>query len=149
MRSFGSVFAGIVANFLAVPIDAVMHAQGIFPPEGQEMSEGLFGLAHAMILGGGGLFLSSGGAVAMWKVGPAWYPLALIAICLPASWAGARLFMSRRVGVGARLPARPLLRSPSEVAGILDRPARDAGPLWSGRPALRAVKPAASGAARD
>ena len=128
MRSIGSVFAGIVANFLAVPIDAVMHAQGIFPPEGQEMSDGLFALAfayraalavlggyvtarlapqnpmkHAMILGGIGLFLSSAGAVAMWKVGPAWYPLALIAICLPASWAGARLFMSRRVGVGARV----------------------------------------------
>src|SRR5262245_9547939 len=126
MKSIGAVFAGIVANFLAVPIDAVMHAQGIFPPDGQDMSDGLFGLAfayraalavlggyvtarlapqnpmkHAMILAGIGLLLSSAGAAAMWSVGHVWYPLALIAICVPASWAGARLCLRRRVGVKA------------------------------------------------
>lgn len=126
-KSVGSVFAGIVANFLAVPIDAVMHAQGIFPPEGQDMADGLFALAfayrtvlavlggyvtarlapqdpmkHAMILGGIGLLLSSAGAAAMWKAGHVWYPLALIAICVPASWAGARLHINRQSGAKAQ-----------------------------------------------
>jgi hypothetical protein len=117
MQSAGAVFAGVAANFLAVPIDAVFHSTGIFPPMGESMSDKLFGLAfsyrfllavlggyatakvapsepmkHALVLGGVGVVLSSAGAMAMWDFGPNWYPLSLIAISLPCSWAGARLY---------------------------------------------------------
>ncbi|MBI5495752.1 MAG: hypothetical protein HY904_12075 [Deltaproteobacteria bacterium] len=116
LRSVGAVVAGVGANFLAVVLDGIMHASGVFPPLGQDMGDGLFALAlayrtvcavgggwvtarlapfspvkHALILGGVGMLLSSLGAAAQWNLGHHWYPLSLIAICLPASWAGATL----------------------------------------------------------
>lgn len=115
-KSIGAVLAGIAANFLAVPVDAVLHATGVFPPVGQDTPDGLLALAfsyrlaaavlggwttarlapsspmkHAWVLGGLGVLLSSLGAVGAWNYGHHWYPLSLIAICLPATWAGARL----------------------------------------------------------
>ena len=117
-RSVGAVAAGIAANFLAVPVDLALHGAGIYPPAGQDMSDGLFALAfayrlafavlggnvtarlapsapmrHAWILGGIGVVLSALGAAASWRLGHVWYPLALVVICLPASWAGARLHL--------------------------------------------------------
>jgi hypothetical protein len=116
LKSVGAVFAGICANFLAVPVDAIFHAAGVFPAPGQGMSDALFGLAfayrsalavlggwvtarlapsspmaHALGLGGVGLLLSTAGTVAQWNLGHHWYPISLIFICLPASWLGARL----------------------------------------------------------
>ena len=115
-KSVGAVVAGIAANFLAVPIDAAMHAARVLPPPGQDTPDGLlavaFGyrallavlgglvtarlapqkpMAHALVLAGIGVVLSSAGAAAFWKVGHHWYPLALIALCVPASWLGAKL----------------------------------------------------------
>jgi hypothetical protein len=123
-RSIGAVLAGLVAIFvLHLGTDAIMHAAGVFPPWGQPMSDGLFGLAtayriawsivgcyltarlapnhplrHALILGALGVLLSTAGAAAAWNsgLGPHWYPLALIAISLPCGWVGGRL--------GARAP---------------------------------------------
>lgn len=117
-RSVGAVAAGIATNFLAVPVDLVLHGLGVFPPAGQDMSDGLYALAlayrvalavlgglvtarlapsspmrHALVLGGVGVVLSSLGAAANWQLGHVWYPLALVVICLPASWAGARLHL--------------------------------------------------------
>lgn len=116
LKRIGAVFAGIVANFLAVPVDLAMHASGVFPPLGEDMSDGLFVVAfayrlalavlggfvtarlapsaplkHVWVLAGLGLVLSSLGAATQWHLGHHWYPLALILICLPASWAGFRL----------------------------------------------------------
>jgi hypothetical protein len=116
LRSVGAVFSGICANFLAVPVDAILHATGVFPAPGQDMSDTLFGLAfayrsifavlggwitarlapsspraHAMALGGLGLLLSTAGTIAQWNLGHHWYPISLIVLCLPASWFGARL----------------------------------------------------------
>lgn len=51
---------------------------------------------HALILGGIGVLLSSVGAALMWKAGHHWYPLALVAISLPASWWGARIAKLRQ-----------------------------------------------------
>ena len=41
-RSVGAVAAGIATNFLAVPVDLVLHGLGVFPPVGQDMSDGLY-----------------------------------------------------------------------------------------------------------
>lgn len=118
LRSIGAVFAGLFFIFLTSSVvDAVMHATGIFPPvDAPPMSNGLFALAfayrtlfdlagcaltaklapsrplfHAMILGGIGTVLSIAGAIAMWNVGPHWYPVLLAASALPCAYAGARL----------------------------------------------------------
>ena len=116
-RSIGAVFAGIVANVaIALALDALFHAMGVFPRLGEEMSEALFLLAlsyrllaavaggyltallaprnpmkHALILGSIGVLMSTAGTVAMWDKGHHWYPLALVVISLPLSWLGAKL----------------------------------------------------------
>ncbi|MFO0601147.1 MAG: hypothetical protein U0228_37910 [Myxococcaceae bacterium] len=114
LKSVGAVLAGVAANFLAVPLDAVLHATGVYPPPGAETDahlalafayRALFAVlggavttrlapssprAHAVALGAVGLVLSSAGAAAQWGLGHHWYPLSLIALCLPASLAGAR-----------------------------------------------------------
>jgi hypothetical protein len=120
-RSAGAVFAGLVVNFLAVPLDALLHAVGLFPALGQPMSDGLLALAfsyrlvlavasgaatarltpsrpraHALVLGGLGVVLSTLGFVAMRDFGHAWYPLSLIVIALPSAAGGARLVEPRR-----------------------------------------------------
>ncbi len=52
-------------------------------------------MLHAMILGIVGLVASLVGAIVTWNKGPAfgphWYPLALIVLALPQSWAGGKL----------------------------------------------------------
>jgi hypothetical protein len=114
LKSAAAVAAGIGANFLAVPVDAALHAAKVFPPVGEDMSDGLFALAfayraafavlggwvaarlapsaplkHAWTLAGIGLVLSSLGAATQWNLGHHWYPLALIGICIPATLTGA------------------------------------------------------------
>ena len=102
----GAVLAGLLAVIaLSVGTDAILHATGVFPPLGQQMSDKLFLIATAYrtvygILGGYiiarlapdypmGLALFMGfmgfvvciaGAVATWnrgpEFGPHWYPIA-------------------------------------------------------------------------
>jgi hypothetical protein len=116
-RRIGAVFAGLVVNVvLGTGTDAVLHATGVYPPAGQQMAGTLFLLAlayriiygvagcyltarlapdrpmqHALVLGGIGVALGTAGTIAMWGAGPAWYPLAVIAVTMPCAWAGARL----------------------------------------------------------
>jgi hypothetical protein len=118
LRSIGAVFAGLVAVFiLALATDELLQAAKIFPPFGQTMSGSLFLLAtiyrtaysivggyitarlafdkpvkHAVILGVIGFVLGTAGALATWRrgpeFGPHWYPLALVVLAIPSSWAG-------------------------------------------------------------
>ncbi len=122
LRRIGAVVAGLlVVVILSTVTDKVLHATGVFPPEGEPMSDALFLLAtvyriiygiaggylaarlapdkpmaHALTLGLVGFVLSIVGAVATWNAGaafgPKWYPLALIAIAIPSARAGGRLF---------------------------------------------------------
>jgi hypothetical protein len=52
-------------------------------------------MQHAMALGAIGLVASIVGAAVTWNKGPEfgahWYPVALIVLSLPQSWAGAKL----------------------------------------------------------
>ena len=122
LRRIGAVLAGLLAIvILSTAADAVLHATGVYPPFPERMADALFVLAtayrivfgvlggyvtarlapdrpmrHALILGGIGLVISTAGAAAMGEYGPAWYALAIIAICLPCAWAGARLYERSR-----------------------------------------------------
>jgi hypothetical protein len=125
-RSIGAVFAGLlVIVALDNLIDAILHGTGIYPPLGQPMADGLFVLAlayrtvdaivgsyvagslapgrplrHALTLGVIGIVLSSLGVLATLaggpELGPLWYPLALVAICLPCTYVGGKLAAARR-----------------------------------------------------
>jgi hypothetical protein len=57
-------------------------------------------MRHALLLGAIGVVLSSLGALATIgagpEFGPIWYPLALVAICLPCTWIGGRLAETRQ-----------------------------------------------------
>lgn len=116
-RSIWAVVAGVLVNFIAAPVDAVLHATGVYPPvDAPPMSDGLFGVAfayrialavaggwatarlapanrmkHVWVLAGIGLVLSTAGALAMGHLGPRWYAWGLVAICIPCSLAGAKL----------------------------------------------------------
>ena len=117
LRSIAAVlagFAGIVA--ISTLTDQVLHSSGVYPPLDQRMSDPLFALAlayrivygvagcwltarlapyrpmlHALVLGSIGMLLSTLGALAMGKMGPAWYSIALIATAIPSAWVGAKL----------------------------------------------------------
>ena len=117
LRRTGAVLAGLLAIvILSTATDAVLHATGVYPPVPQRMANGLFLLAaayrivygvaggyvtarlapdqpmrHALALAAVGTALSTAGAAAMGELGPAWYSLAIIAICFPCAWAGARI----------------------------------------------------------
>lgn len=122
LRSVGAVVAGFLTiGVLSTAADQLFHATGVFPPNGQPMyDDGLFALAlgyralfgilagfvtarlapshplgHALALGVVGVVLSTIGAVAMWDMGPGWYPVAVIMICLPTAWLGASLQIRR------------------------------------------------------
>jgi drug/metabolite transporter (DMT)-like permease len=102
--------------------DAALRAVGLYPEQGQVMSDGLFLLAasyrtlygvlgcylsarlapqrpqaYALGLGCLGFVLSLLGALATWDAGPEcgphWYPLTLVATAIPAGWLGARLLL--------------------------------------------------------
>lgn len=121
IRSIGSVLAGLlVVILLSTGTDMVLHASGVYPPMFQPMSTSLWALAtfyrliysvlgayitarlapvrpmlHAIVLGTIGIALSLAGTVATWskgpEFGPKWYPIGLIVLAIPCSWAGARL----------------------------------------------------------
>lgn len=120
-RSIVAVLAGIfVGALLSLGTDVALHTAGIYPPWGERMSDGLFGLAtayrlvfnvvgcyviarlapsrpmaHAMAGGAIGLVLSIVGAVATWNkdMGPHWYAVLLAASALPCAWIGGKLWL--------------------------------------------------------
>jgi surface polysaccharide O-acyltransferase-like enzyme len=107
-----AVLAGVFAIVAITTVtDIALYAAGLFTADG--MTDALYAIAafyrvlygvlggyvtarfapdrpmqHALALGAVGLVLSTAGAVAMWSAGPHWYPLAVIAMSLPCSWAG-------------------------------------------------------------
>ncbi|RHX77959.1 hypothetical protein DLM76_08740 [Leptospira yasudae] len=118
LKSVWAVFAGFLTIFiLSTAADVILHQTGVYPPFGVIMSDSLFALAtayrivfgifsgyvtarvapdqpmkHALALGILGVIVSVTGAIVMWDAGPAWYSLGIIAIALPCSWAGAKIF---------------------------------------------------------
>ena len=123
LRSAAAVLAGLLeVVVLSIGTDAVLHGTGIFPPSGQPMDDAFFLLAtayrtlyvvigsyvaarlapdrpmeHAMALGAVALVIGIAGAVATWArgpvFGPAWYPISLMFLALPAAWAGGVLHL--------------------------------------------------------
>jgi drug/metabolite transporter (DMT)-like permease len=121
LQSIGAVLAGLIAIVaLSIGTDWLINVLGIFPTIGQPMGDALLLLAtvyrtvystagsylaarlapdrpmmHALALGVVGLVLSIVGAVVAWNTGPsfgpAWYPLALVALAMPSAWAGGRI----------------------------------------------------------
>jgi hypothetical protein len=121
LRSVGAVLAGLVfVIVITTTTDALMHATGIFPPEGQVMAGSLFLLAlayrtiyglaggyvaarfapqspirHAVVLGCIGLLLGTAGTLATWnrgpEFGPKWYAIAVIVSAIPSAWIGGKL----------------------------------------------------------
>jgi hypothetical protein len=113
-QSVGAIVAGLLATVIpSIATDALMHVTEVFPPIGQSMDELLFVLAlvyrvvyavaggyvtawlaparrvgHAVVLGAIGFVASIAGAVKMWDMGPAWYPIALIVTAIPSTWLG-------------------------------------------------------------
>ena len=119
-RSLAAVAAGFVAvAILSLGTDQVLHMTGVYPPWGQRMSDGLFGLAtayrvlftlaggyitarlaprrpmrHVVILGILGLLGSTAGLIATVNrpdLGPAWYPILLAVTAFPVTWLGGRM----------------------------------------------------------
>ena len=131
-RRIGAVALGVVTIVvLSVGTDAAMRALGVFPPEDRPMPDALYILAtlyrsvyaiagsyvaarcapdrpmaHALALGGIGLFLCVVGAVATAdrgpEFGPRWYSIALIATALPCAWAGGLLHARRAAAAEQR-----------------------------------------------
>jgi hypothetical protein len=119
LQRVGAVLAGLLAILvLTTAVDIALHAIGVYPRWTEPIGNGLSALAtayrivisvagcyiaarlapdapmrHALVLGGIGVALSLAGAVATWNagLGPAWYPLALVAISLPCAWTGGLL----------------------------------------------------------
>jgi len=123
-RSAGAVAAGFVAIVvLSLGTDQVLHMLQVYPPWGQPMSGGLFGLAtayrvvytiaggyltarlaphapvrHAVILGLIGILPGIGGVMVAFskpELGPLWYPIVLLVTGLPCVWLGGVLYRSR------------------------------------------------------
>lgn len=116
-RSVRAIFAGLLAVVtLSLGTDQIMHSLNIYPAWGEPMNEtsdnllalayrcvyGVLGgylaarfaprnpMRHALILGVIGFVLSLLGAIATipLKLGPAWYPIALVVTALPCAWLG-------------------------------------------------------------
>lgn len=120
-RSIWAVVAGfLVVVALSTATDAVLHATGVFPALGKNMSNELFALAtayralygilgsyvtarvapnkpmkHSLIGAAIGTVIATIGAIATWNmgIGPHWYPIALILTAFPTGWFGAKLRM--------------------------------------------------------
>lgn len=124
-RSTTAVLLGFVAVVvLSLGTDQLLHVLHVYPPWGEPMYDpGLCLLAltyrcvyavagsyiaarlaprapmrHALALGVVGLVLSTAGAIATipMKLGPAWYPIALVVTALPCAWLGGALYRRRQ-----------------------------------------------------
>ena len=118
LRSVAAVVVGIVLIVVfSLGTDRVMQAAGLFPPLGEAtygtipsllatVYRSVYAVAgsylaarlapnhpmrHALALGVVGFAVSVLGAVVMRGVGPAWYPIALIATSLPCAWVGGKV----------------------------------------------------------
>jgi surface polysaccharide O-acyltransferase-like enzyme len=121
LKSIGAVLAGaFVGVVLSIGTDMALRAAGVLPPLSEPAGDiplllatvyrtafGVLGayitarlapdrpMMHALVLGAVGLAATIVGTVITWNKGPAfgphWYPLALIALAMPQSWAGGRL----------------------------------------------------------
>jgi hypothetical protein len=119
-KSIWAVLAGVIGAIVVTTlIDIGLHVAGVFPPIDQPINDVLALLAtsyrvvigigcawltarlapkdpmkHAMVLGALGAALALVGVVVTWNMGmgPRWYPISLVILALPQSWAGARLF---------------------------------------------------------
>ena len=119
-RSIGAVLAGFLTVLVThTGSDAILHAVGVFSRD-LMLSTELFALAlgyriaftvlggyvtarlapqkpvkHALVLGALGLLGAGAGVIATLvstpKLGPLWYPLALLLTTLPACWLGGRM----------------------------------------------------------
>lgn len=126
-RSVLAIGAAFIAVFvLSLGTDVLLHATGVYPPWGQAMGDGLFGLAtayrlvygifgswmtarlapsrpmaHSLVGAAIGTVLATVGAVVTWnkgpEFGPHWYPLALAVTAIPCGWLGA-VIATRRAG---------------------------------------------------
>jgi hypothetical protein len=125
LRSTLAGLAGIATAVVpTLAADAIAYRAGLYPPAGQPIGDlpfvaatayrVLFGvaggyvtarlapnhpMAHSMILGAIGLLVAIVGALATWnrgpEFGPHWYPVALVILSLPQSWAGAKLWLAQ------------------------------------------------------
>lgn len=119
-KSIWAVVAGVVFIIVVTTlVDIVLHVARVFPPVNQPINNPLALLAtsyrvvisvagawltarlapdrpmkHAMILGSVGVVLGLVGVVATWHkgLGPKWYPIALVVLAIPQSWAGGRIY---------------------------------------------------------
>ena len=124
LKSLWAVIAGVLVVIVVTTlIDIALHAAGVFPPMDQPIDDGqsllatlyrvVVGIAgawvtarlapdkpmkHALILGLVGTILALVGVVATWNLGlgPRWYPIALVVLAVPQSWAGGRLYVAQR-----------------------------------------------------
>ena len=118
-RSILAIVAGVVFIIVVTTlVDIALHLAKVYPPVGEPLTDSLAILAtfyrviigiigawltarlapnkpmkHAMILGLIGTLLGLAGVVATWGkgLGPNWYPIALVILAFPQSWAGGRL----------------------------------------------------------
>ena len=124
LRSTGAVLLGFVAVVvLSLGTNQVLHVLDVYPPWGQPMYDrglnllalsyrcvyGVLGgylaarfaphspMRHALALGVVGLVVSVAGAIAMWDMGPNWYPVTLALTALPCAWLGGALHQRRTV----------------------------------------------------
>lgn len=125
LKSIGAVFAGLI--FIGVThtaADMVLESVGVLPEDHFFVGTGLIlfvigyralfsvvgcyltarlaphrPMLHALILGGIGVVLSTGGAIANaeMNLGPDWYAWVLVLIALPCAWLGGWLATGRSV----------------------------------------------------
>jgi hypothetical protein len=124
-RSAIAIFAGfLVVVVLSLGTDQLFHVLQVYPPWGEPMNEtsdnllaltyrcvyGVLGsyltarlaphhpMRHVWIGAGIGFTLSLLGALATipLKLGPAWYPIALVVTALPCAWLGGVLHRSSK-----------------------------------------------------
>ena len=119
-KSIWAVVAGVLFIIVVTTlVDIVLHATGVFPTMDQPISDALALLAtsyrivigvggawltarlapdkpmkHAMILGYVGAALALVGVAVTWNLGlgPRWYPISLVVLAIPQSWAGGRIY---------------------------------------------------------
>ncbi len=119
-KSIWAVVAGVLFIIVVTTlVDTVLHATGVFPTMDQPISDALALLAtsyrivigvggawltarlapdkpmkHAMVLGYVGAVLALVGVAVTWNLGlgPRWYPISLVVLAIPQSWAGGRIY---------------------------------------------------------
>ncbi len=124
-RSAWAIVVGVLVGIIATTlIDIVLHVAGVFPPLKTPITDGLALLAtsyrivigigcawltarlapshpmrHVMILGALGAAAALVGVITTWNLGlgPRWYPIALVVLAVPQSWAGGKLFERQMV----------------------------------------------------